>query len=134
MAVALTFAAIEAVIGDRETSVARTLSFRLPAALQRDAGKRRDLARLAKRLYEVRCGVVHGSELESPTNARALARTLLANLLHAAASWHEANVASTADSRGGGGFVSAVEQSAAQERPFPYAPPLDQEKLLAAGT
>lgn len=83
IALAITMAAVEALLGKKGTELATTLGDYVAAALEPDPPHRSAASEFVKRLYDQRSRILHGEKAEGDPSARMNARILSAGLLKA---------------------------------------------------
>ncbi|GMV26155.1 MAG: hypothetical protein AMXMBFR58_21860 [Phycisphaerae bacterium] len=82
---ALSWAAIESLVGSSsDESVRRALAERAATILNADCSKREQAIRIVKKMYDVRCDIVHGKRSLDEEESAFDARTLAAGVLKAA--------------------------------------------------
>lgn len=82
----LCFSAIEAIVCEERRSITKQLSTNVPALLQPERTKRETAQKRLKKLYKIRCSVLHGGAIDKPP--RDTARLLAAAVLAAAVEWN----------------------------------------------
>lgn len=86
VSIALSLSAVEAILGENGPELSNRLAQRVATLLEPDPQHREEAIKLCKRLYDVRCDVVHGNQLDPRHNDTGKARSLAAAVVLAV--WH----------------------------------------------
>jgi hypothetical protein len=89
LAIAVTFAALEALVCEKRKDTTEQITEHIPTLLVRDTAKRKSRSRLLGKLYQIRCDVMHGDEVHGDLQKFEVVRRIAAGVLRAVLEWQD---------------------------------------------